>query len=94
MDGRKMKKLLVGGLFFLSIYIFLCIEYFIYRLFVQDNPLYILAFILFLVVVSLGVVGFNKFNLPNKIIAPVIVLVAVFGGLVLLRCLLSRQLSL
>lgn len=71
--------------FVILIFVFFCIECVIYTLFLSQNPLCYLSFILFLVVLYFAIIGFNQMNLPNKIIAPALVLIAAFLGLYLLR---------
>ena len=72
----------------ISIFVFFCIEYVVYKFFILHNPLYIVTFILFLVVFYLDIHLLNKMNFPNKIISPAIALITVFLGLALLKFLL------
>lgn len=60
-------------------------EYLLYTLFIKESKLFIPCFILFLIMVSLLIGIVNKFDLPNKIIAPSIVLFAVFVSLGILK---------
>lgn len=69
----------------ISIFVFFCIEYVVYKFFILHNPLYIVTFILFLVVFNLDIQLLNKMNFPNKIISPAIALITVFLGLALLK---------
>lgn len=82
------KGLYVMGLSIISIFIFFSMEYVMYKLLIPQNPLFAIAFVLFLTVVFLNITLLNNLGLPNKIIAPVAVLIAVFLGMALLKWLL------
>lgn len=82
------KGLYVMGLSIISIFIFFSMEYVMYKLLISQNPLFAIAFVLFLTVVFLNITLLNNLGLPNKIIAPVAVLIAVFLGMALLKWLL------
>ncbi len=84
-----MKKTLhLLSLCLISIFVFFCMEYVIYKFLVLHNLLFVVVFILFLVAFNLDIVLLNKMNFPNKIISPVIALINVFLGLALLKFLL------
>ncbi len=81
---RKKISYLIG-IILIIIFAFWATEYLLYTLFIKGSKLFILCFLLFLLMVSLFVGIINKFDLPNKIIAPIIVLFAVLVSLGILK---------
>lgn len=73
------------GMILVMIFAFWGTEYLLYTLFVRKSKLFIFCFILFLLMVSFFIGIVNKFNLPNKIVAPALVLFSVFIGLGILK---------
>ncbi len=73
------------GMILIMIFAFWGAEYLLYTLFIKESKLFILCFILYLLMVSLFIGVANKFDLPNKILAPSIVLFVVLVSLGILK---------
>jgi len=77
------KRLII--MFLIMVFAFWGIECLLYILMIKESKLFIPCDILFIAMVTLFIQKFIKFDLPHKIIAPIIVLGAVFAALGILK---------